>query len=165
MNKRILPAGHGATSKPLNNIASFADNPRNLGTIVSHMKAIIGSALATLLAVVFLHTQLSAEETQSADMHLYSPTAVEWKAGPAALPPGAKMAVLEGDPTKEGPFVVRFQFPDGYHVPAHTHPKTERVTVILGVLYLATGEALDRNSAKGLPAGSFGYWPAGMKHA
>ena len=28
----------------------------------------------------------------------------------------------------------------------------------------ATGEALDRNSAKKLPAGSFGYWPAGMKH-
>ncbi len=70
---------------------------------------------------------------QSTDMHLYSPTTIEWKAAPAALPPGAKMAVLEGDPTKEGPFVVRFQFPDGYHVPPHTHPKTERVTVISGV--------------------------------
>ncbi len=64
----------------------------------------------------------------------------------------------------EIPFVVRFQFPDGYHVAPHTHPKTERVTVISGVLHLATGEALDRNSAKGLPAGSFGFWPAGMKH-
>ena len=38
---------------------------------------------------------------------------------------GANIAVLEGDPTKEGPFVVRFQFPDGYHVAPHTHPKTE----------------------------------------
>jgi quercetin dioxygenase-like cupin family protein len=130
-----------------------------------HMKAIIGSALATLLAVVFIHAQLSAEETQpTADMHLYSPTAIEWKAAPAALPPGAKMAVLEGDPTKEGPFVVRFQFPDGYRVPPHTHPKTERVTVISGILHLSTGEALDRTSAKKLPAGSFGFWPAGMKH-
>ena len=54
---------------------------------------------------------------------------------------------------KEGPFVVRFQFPDGYHVAPHTHPKTERVTVISGVLYLATGEALDRNSAKDFPQG------------
>jgi quercetin dioxygenase-like cupin family protein len=75
-----------------------------------------------------------------------------------------RLIALEGDPTKEGPFVVRFQFPEGYHVPPHTHPKTERVTVISGTLYLATGEALDRNSAKKLPAGSFGYWPAGMKH-
>ena len=81
-----------------------------------------------------------------------------------SLRPGAKMMLLEGDPTKEGPFVVRFLFPDGYHVAPHTHPKTERVTVISGVLHLATGEALDRNSAKGLPAGSFGFWPAGMKH-
>jgi len=74
------------------------------------------------------------------------------------------MAVLEGDPTKEGSFVVRFQFPEGNHIPPHTHPKTEHVTVISGALYLTTGESLDRNSAKKLPAGSFGYWPAGMKH-
>jgi len=44
------------------------------------MKAIIGSALATLLAVALVHAQSSAEEMQSTDMHLYSPTAIEWKA-------------------------------------------------------------------------------------
>jgi quercetin dioxygenase-like cupin family protein len=129
------------------------------------MKTIIGSAIAMLLAVVFPQVRLSAEDTQSADMRLYPPTTIEWKEGPASLPPGAKMALLEGDPTKEGPFVMRLQFPDGYHVPPHTHPKTERVTVISGAGYLAAGETLDRNSAKKLPAGSFGYWPAGMKHA
>ena len=129
------------------------------------MKTIAGFALATLLALVVLQVRLSGEETQSADMRLYPPTTIEWKEGPAALPPGAKMAALEGDPTKEGPFVVRFQFPAGYRVPPHTHPKTERVTVISGTLYLAAGEALDRTSAKSLPAGSFGFWPAGMKHA
>ena len=121
-------------------------------------------ALATLLMFLVPGARSFAEETASADMRFYPPTSIEWKPGPAALPAGAKVAVLEGDPTKEGPFVVRFQFPDGYHVPAHTHPKTERVTVISGALYLATGEALDRNSAKKLAAGSFGYWPAGMKH-
>ena len=131
----------------------------------SSMKTIFSSTLAMLLVAAFSPTQLSAEETQSAEMHLYPAETIEWKAGPAALPPGAKMAVLEGDPSKEGWFAVRFQFPDGYHVAPHTHPKTERVTVISGVLHLATGESLDRNSAKGLPAGSFGYWPAGMKHA
>jgi quercetin dioxygenase-like cupin family protein len=128
------------------------------------MKTSLVSALAILLAISFSSTRSSAEETQSGEMRLYPPATIEWKAGPVALPPGAKMVVLEGDPTKEGPFVVRFQFPDGYHVPPHTHPKTERVTVISGTLYLATGEALDRNSAKKLPAESFGYWPAGMKH-
>lgn len=128
------------------------------------MKSIAGLASTTLLALIILHTRLSAQETETGDMHLYPPTTIEWKQGPAALPPGAKMAALEGDPTKEGPFVVRFQFPAGYHVAPHTHPKTERVTVISGTLYLAAGEALDRKSAKSLPAGSFGFWPAGMKH-
>jgi len=128
------------------------------------MKAIFSSALAVLLTMVFSSARSSAGETQSGDMRLYPPTSMEWKAGPAAIPPGAKMVVFEGDPTKEGPFVVRFQFPDGYHIPPHTHPKTERVTVLSGSFYLATGESLDRNSAKKLPAGSFGYWPAGMKH-
>ena len=101
------------------------------------MKTILGFALAMLLAVVFPQVRLSAEDTQSADMRLYPPTTIEWKEGPASLPPGAKMALLEGDPTKEGPFVMRLQFPDGYHVPTHTHPKTERVTVISGTGYLA----------------------------
>src|SRR5207249_8903345 len=66
--------------------------------------------ISTLSAVIISHSRLSAEETQSTDMRLYPPTTIEWKEGPAALPPGAKMAMLEGDPTKEGPFVVRFQF-------------------------------------------------------
>jgi quercetin dioxygenase-like cupin family protein len=128
------------------------------------MKTIGPLALATLLTVTFSLGRSFAEEKQTGGMRLYPPTTIEWDSGPAALPLGAKMAVLEGDPTKEGPFVVRFQFPDGYHIPPHTHPKTERVTVISGALYLATGESLDRTSAKKLPAGSFGYWPAGMKH-
>jgi quercetin dioxygenase-like cupin family protein len=129
------------------------------------MKMILASVVVSLVAIFFDHSRLAAEDAQSADMRFYAGETIEWKAGPASLPAGAKMAVLEGDPTKEGPFVVRFHFPDGYYVAPHTHPKTERVTVISGTLYLVTREALDRSSAKRLSAGSFGYWPAGMKHA
>src|SRR6266481_3665894 len=156
MNKRISLDGRGATSKPRSNIANFTERPTNPGNNSQFMKTIVGSVVVILFATAFSLTRSSAEETQPGDMHLYPAASIEWKTGPAALPPGAKMAVLEGDPTKEGPFVVRFQFPEGYHVPTHTHPKTERVTVISGAIYLATGEALDRNSAKKLSAGSFG---------
>src|SRR5437762_11195223 len=128
------------------------------------MKTILGFSLPMFLALGFSLTRSSAEETQPADMRLYPPTTIEWKRAPAALPSGAKMAVLEGDPTTEGPFVVRFQFPEGYHIPPHTHPKTERVTVISGTLFLAMGENLDRSAAKTLTAGTYGFWPAGMKH-
>ena len=128
------------------------------------MTTIFNSTLAMLVAMAFSSTRLSAEDAQFADMRLYPAETIEWKAGPAALPPGARMAVLEGDPSKEGWFVVRFQFPDGYHVAPHTHPKTERVTVISGTLLLAMGENLDRTAAKSLAAGTYGFWPAGMKH-
>src|SRR5262249_16696696 len=104
------------------------------------MKTIGGFSLAMLATVITPQMRSFAEDTQSSDMRFFPPTTIEWKGGPAAIPPGAKMAVLEGDPTKEGSFVVRFQFPDGYHIPPHTHPKTERVTVVSGTLLLAMGE-------------------------
>jgi quercetin dioxygenase-like cupin family protein len=133
------------------------------------MKTFVASVslgiLLSALPLARLAGQRPAETTASAEMGFYALETTEWKAGPVSLPAGAKMAVLEGDPTKEGPFVMRLQFPDGYHIPPHTHPKTERVTVISGALYLAMGEKLDRSAAKKLPAGSFNFWPAGMKHA
>jgi quercetin dioxygenase-like cupin family protein len=129
------------------------------------MKTII--ACASLAVFVFaLSPALSAGQpaTETAHSALYSPETIEWKAGPPSLPAGAKMAVLEGDPTKDGPFVMRLQVPDGYHIAPHTHPKTERVTVVSGTMFLAMGENLDRSAAKTLPAGTYGFWPAGMKH-
>jgi anti-sigma factor ChrR (cupin superfamily) len=74
------------------------------------------------------------------------------------------MAVLEGDPNREGPFVFRLKLPDGYRVPPHTHPKTERVTVLSGTFNIAMGDKLDDKAGDAMPAGSCGHWPAGMKH-
>jgi quercetin dioxygenase-like cupin family protein len=84
--------------------------------------------------------------------------------GPPSLPQGAKIAVLEGNPTKEGPFVFRVKVPDGYRIPPHTHPKSERVTIISGSFHLGMGEKFDPKHAQTLSAGTYGTWPAGMKH-
>src|SRR5262245_1546131 len=56
------------------------------------------------------------------------PHGLKGQDGPSSLPPGAKFAVLEGDPTKALPFVFRVKGPDGYKIPPHTHPKPERVS-------------------------------------
>jgi quercetin dioxygenase-like cupin family protein len=98
------------------------------------------------------------------DLRVYPPGRVTWRDGPAALPPGAKLAVLEGDPGKDGPFVMRLKLPDGYRLPPHVHPKPERVTVISGTFHVGMGAKFDREMARAMPAGSFGTWPAGMKH-
>ena len=96
----------------------------------------------------------------------HPPTELAWKAGPPSLPAGAQVTILEGDPSKEGPFVMRLKFPDGFTIPPHTHPRAERVTVIQGTFNVAEGDKIDKASgkAKVMPTGSFGYWPARMHH-
>jgi quercetin dioxygenase-like cupin family protein len=122
-------------------------------------------AMTCFLPASNVLAQPPPKDSSSEPAKFYSFESVEWKDGPAALPRGSKVAVLEGDPAKEGPFVMRLRFPSGYHIPPHTHPKTERVTVLSGALYLAMGDKLDRSSAQMLAAGTYGFWPAGMKHA
>src|SRR5688572_7863997 len=82
----------------------------------------------------------SKGEGESMKVSLHPLADTKWIDGPASLPKGAKMAVLEGDPAKEGPFVFRVKIPDGYRVPPHTHPKVERITVIQGTLNIGMGE-------------------------
>jgi hypothetical protein len=89
---------------------------------------------------------------------------MKWIDAPPSLPKGAKIAVLEGDPTQEGPFVFRAKLPDGYRIPLHTHPKVERITVISGTFHVGMGEKFDRFKTTPMPTGTYGYWPAGMKH-
>jgi len=126
--------------------------------------------LIGLLAAVspFAMAQEVKDEKKAHDMagemKLYSPTTTTWKDGPGSLPAGAKFAVLEGDPTKEGPFVMRISVPDGFIIPPHFHPKVERVTVISGIFNLGMGEKLDKTTTHKMMAGTFGFWPAGMKH-
>ena len=94
----------------------------------------------------------------------FTPADLKWSDGPPGLPAGAKMAVLNGDPGKKGPFTVRLQMPAGYKIPPHTHPTAERVTVISGTAKVGMGETFDEAAGKELPAGGYVVLPAGMAH-
>lgn len=106
----------------------------------------------------------SPNDSELGMFSVYPPAEVKWKKGPGSLPPGAEISVLEGDPSQPGPFVFRVKVPDGYTIPPHTHPRAERVTVIAGTFHIAMGEKIDKSMGRTMPAGSFGYWPEGMKH-
>jgi Domain of unknown function (DUF4437) len=105
-----------------------------------------------------------AAASSSDETGFYSPAEIKWKDGPAVLPAGAKFAVLEGDPAKEGPFVMRLWLPDGFRIPPHWHPKVERITVISGTFNLGMGEKFDQSATRAMTAGTFGFWAAGMRH-
>jgi quercetin dioxygenase-like cupin family protein len=121
---------------------------------------ILGAALLAAAALAIAHTRPGDSERAV----LWEPEKLRWQDGPASLPPGAKMALLEGDPGQEGFFCMRLRLPDGYRIPPHVHPKTERLTVLSGTFHLGMGEKFDARAARPMRAGSFGYWPAGMKH-
>lgn len=104
------------------------------------------------------------EDHGTEGISLFPADKIVWKAGPPSLPKGAQIAVLEGNPGKEGPFVFRVKVPDGYRIPPHTHPKMERVTVIAGTFHIGMGAKFDEKSATAMPAGTFGHWEPGMKH-
>ena len=95
---------------------------------------------------------------------MFSGADLKWGDAPPSLPAGAKVAVLSGDPGKEGMFTIRLQMPAGYKIPAHTHPTDEIVTVISGTCSFGMGPKYDEAAAKDQPAGAFVVLPAGMQH-
>jgi hypothetical protein len=74
------------------------------------------------------------------------------------------MAVLAGDPSKDGLFIVRLKLPAGYKVMPHWHPTNEHVTVLKGTFALGMGDTADPSKAKSLTAGGFALMPAMMHH-
>ena len=89
---------------------------------------------------------------------------LKWSPAPASLPAGAEVAILEGDPAKEGPFTMRLKLPAGYKIPPHSHPGVEHVTVISGSFAMGTGEKFDEAAAMTMPAGGFALMKIGTKH-
>src|SRR5687768_14191038 len=101
---------------------------------------------------------------QKREMALYPAAEIAWKDGPPSLAAGAKLAVLEGDPSKEGFFTMRLRMPDGFRIPPHWHSKIEHVTVISGTFNVGMGDTFDQTATRAMPAGTFGFWPAEMRH-
>ena len=89
---------------------------------------------------------------------------LKWIDGPASLPAGSKVALMEGDPGKEGPFTLRLQLPDGFTIQPHWHPAVEHVTVISGTFNIGMGEKFDKSGGRAVSAGAFAFMPPGMRH-
>jgi len=116
---------------------------------------ILRSALAHVLFGALVSTVLPAS----------SPTVVmpgkeKWMPQPG----GYSMAVLYGDPSKSGFYVVRLKTGANWTFPAHSHPGRESVTVISGTFYAGIGKKMDAKKLIAFPAGSFISLPPGLAH-
>jgi hypothetical protein len=115
--------------------------------------------LLLLLAVAAsLAAPVTADEMMKpADHAFFAPDEIVWGPAAPALPAGAKMAVLKGDPTQEGIVVLRAWFPAGYQIMPHWHPASEHVTVISGEAHVGMGDAFDKTMGYVVPAAGFAY--------
>lgn len=86
-----------------------------------------------------------------------------WKDAPPTMPPGTKIAVLEGDTKQPGIFTVRLKMPAGATVPPHTHPRPERVTVLSGKVRVGFGTTVTKDGTT-FPAGGFYVNPPNEPH-
>jgi quercetin dioxygenase-like cupin family protein len=131
--------------------------------IAQSIRVVIGA-----LALAGSHTGTTAERSGSPPAApravIVTPNDIQWGPGPKALPPGAQAAVLDGNPAQKGAFALRLKVPAGYLIPPHTHPRTERVTVISGRFQLGHGRTFDEAKLQDLDAGSFFSLPPGMEH-
>ncbi|RUV28609.1 MAG: hypothetical protein EOS23_26815 [Mesorhizobium sp.] len=89
---------------------------------------------------------------------------IKWGPAPAVIPAGADIAVIAGDPSKDGPYVLRLKTPAGYKIAAHSHPTAEYITVLSGNFHIGMGDKFDEAKGIELTAGGFGVAPAGMNH-
>ena len=118
-----------------------------------------------ILAVVLLLFAATAFAQSGTPQNAFTPDQVKFGPAPPSLPPGAQLAVLEGNPMGDsGDFTVRLKMPAGYKIAPHWHPNRENVTVLSGTLKVGMGDKFDAANMMSFPAGSFAYLDPDMHH-
>jgi hypothetical protein len=123
---------------------------------MKHRHALVLMVLAAIGAATIVRAQTTAHK-------MVMPDDLKWTEV-AALPSGAKMAIIEGKLDAAAPFTFRARLPANYEIPAHWHPAMEHITVISGTFNMGVGDKLDRTKTKPLSAGSFAMMPPKTNH-
>jgi quercetin dioxygenase-like cupin family protein len=124
------------------------------------------ASVITASAILSAGGFLTPVVAQASPHVIQTPKEAQWGPAPPIIPPGAKIAVLSGDPTKSVPYTVRLKFPANYAIPAQSHPTDENVVIVSGALTFGMGDKLQRGAAanKTLRPGGYALMPANMNH-
>ena len=120
------------------------------------------SFLALLFLIVPVVSAQTKQSTAKPAAPKPAPQELKWGPAPDVFPAGAQLAVVSGDPSKAGKFVVQQQMPDGYKIPPHFHPPVETVELKKGDFLVGMGDKFDATKLKSL--GAKGTMPAKMHH-
>jgi hypothetical protein len=123
---------------------------------MKHRYALVFMFLAAIGAAAIAWAQTTAHK-------MVMPDDLKWTEV-AALPSGAKIAMLEGKLEEAAPFTFRARLPANYEIPAHWHPAIEHVTVISGTFNMGVGDKFDKTKGKPLTTGSYAIMPSKTNH-
>jgi quercetin dioxygenase-like cupin family protein len=93
----------------------------------------------------------------------FLPEDIDWKPFPA-FPPLVRLAVVVGEPSEPGPYVIRVKVPTGVKLMPHRHPEDRIYTVMSGVFCIGLGDRFDGNKVEAYPPGSVIVLPGGTSH-
>jgi quercetin dioxygenase-like cupin family protein len=119
-------------------------------------RALFAIAAATLLAGVFA---VKASEPDPKVLAYTLPDKIQWTGTG-----GARQAVVAGDPTKPGLYIVLTKWLPHNMSRPHFHPNDRYIYVISGTWWVGTGSKYDPDSTKPIPAGSFVTHYGGQIH-
>ncbi len=91
------------------------------------------------------------------------PEDIDWKPFPA-FPPSARLAVIVGEPSEPGPYVIRVMVPSDVKLMPHQHPEDRVYTVVSGVFYIGLGSRFDEERLQAYPPGAVIVLPGGTPH-
>jgi len=117
-------------------------------------------SMGALVALILLGTAARSEPDANGFVRI-TPDQINWKS-PFGV--GAAMAVIQGDPSKPGIYVIRVKFPPHTFSRPHYHIEDRHVVVLQGTWYAGTGETFDPDKAVGLKPGSYMMHPARAVH-
>ncbi len=110
-----------------------------------------------MLFLAVLGMMASAPATRAADIdrsavEFTPPSDIRWVKNPAGT---NEQAVLFGDPSKPGPYVVRIKWLPGNMSRPHFHPNDRFIMVLKGTWWVGTGPKFDINNTVPMPPGTF----------
>jgi len=108
-------------------------------------------------------TKARPRESEQSVFKTVLPEDIEWKPF-SAFPVSVHLAVVVGQPSAPGPYVIRIKVPRGVKLMPHRHPEDRVYTVISGVFYIGLGEQFDANQLHAYPAGSVIVLPGNTFH-
>jgi quercetin dioxygenase-like cupin family protein len=122
------------------------------------------AVLALVLALVLTLGLARAAELNPAAVTFKLPDQINWKT-PFGVSPGVENAVLVGDPTQPGLYVVMVKWLAGNHFShPHFHPHDRYITVLKGTWWVGTGSKYDPDATVAMPAGTFVTHYGGQIH-